>query len=73
MLKEIDMDVQLYDKVKKLEHEIGEIKLMLLKLGRIKKAGEPISLEGIWGGIEVTEEDIKASKKSLFSQDYNDL
>jgi len=73
MLREVDMDAQLYDKVKKLEREIEEIKLILLKSGKIKRAEKPISLEGIWEGIEVTEEDIKSSKKSLFPQDYNGL
>ncbi len=37
MLKEIDMDVQLYDKVKKLEHEIGGDKINVIKIRKDKK------------------------------------
>jgi len=37
MLKEVDMDVQLYDKVKKLEPEIGEIKINVIKIKKDKK------------------------------------
>ena len=58
--------MDIYDKVKELEREIWKIKIALLRSGRIKKPKEPISLEGIWEGIEVTEEDIERAKKSLF-------
>jgi hypothetical protein len=37
-----------------------------------KKASQKlISLEGVWAGAEITEEDIKISRKSLFPQEYN--
>ena len=58
--------MDIYDKVKELEREIWEIKIALLKSGRIKRFKKPISLEGIWEGIEITEEDIERAKKSLF-------
>ncbi len=48
------MDIEIYDKVKELEREIWKIKIALLKSGRIKKSKKPISLEGIWEGIEIT-------------------
>jgi hypothetical protein len=60
------IDIDIYDKVKELEREIWKIKVALLRSGRIKKSKKPISLEGIWEGIEVTEEDIERAKKSLF-------
>ena len=58
--------MDIYDKVKELEREIWKIKIALLRSGSIKKSKEPISLEGIWEGIEFTEEDIERAKKSLF-------
>ena len=64
--------VQIYEKVKLLEREIVEMKIALLKsgmaTGTVKK---PISLEGIWEGVEITEEEIKASQSSLFPQEYD--
>jgi len=41
-----------------------------LKSGSIKRSKKPISLEGIWKGVEITEEDIERAKKPLFPQDY---
>jgi len=58
--------MDIYDKVKELECEIWEIKIALLRSGRIKISKKPISLEGIWEGVEITEEDIERAKKSLF-------
>ena len=58
--------MNIYDKVKELEREIWKIKIALLRSGRIKRSKKPISLEGIWEGVEVTEEDIERVKKSLF-------
>ena len=58
--------MEIYNKVKELEREIWKIKVALLRSGRIKMSKKPISLEGIWEGIEITEEDIERAKKSLF-------
>lgn len=63
---------QIYEKVKLLEREISGMKIALLKSGMVEKTNKKlISLEGIWGGVEITEEDIKTSQKSLFPQEYN--
>jgi len=51
------------------DKDIYLLKIALLKSGRIKKSKEPISLEGIWEGVEITEEDIERAKKSLFPGD----
>jgi hypothetical protein len=64
------MDIDIYDKVKELEREIWKIKVTLLRSGSIKRSKKPISLEGIWKGVEITEEDIERAKKPLFPQDY---
>lgn len=64
--------VQIYEKVKLLEREISGVKIALLKSGMVEKTNKKlISLEGIWVGVEITEEDIKTSQKSLFPQEYN--
>lgn len=65
-------EVQIYEKLKLLEREISKMRIALLKAemgGETTK--KPISLEGIWKGVEITEEDIKASQRSLFPQDYD--
>ena len=64
-------ETQIYEKLKLIEREIFKMKIALLKTGiKGKTTKKPVSLEGIWEGIEITEEDIKASKKSLFPQNY---
>ncbi len=64
--------VQIYEKVKLLEREISGMKIALLKSGMVERSDKKlISLEGIWVGVEITEEDIKTSQKSLFPQEYN--
>jgi len=65
-------ETQIYEKLKLLEREISKMKIALLKreMGG-EPAKKPISLEGIWEGVEITEEDIKASQKSLFPQNYD--
>jgi len=64
--------VQIYEKVKSLEREISRMKLALLKSEMVgMPTQKPISLEGIWGGVEITGKDIKASQKSLFPQEYD--
>ncbi len=64
--------VQIYEKLKLLEREISEMKIALLRSEMVgETTKKPISLEGIWGGIEITEEDIKASQRSLFPQEYD--
>jgi hypothetical protein len=65
-------EIQIYEKVKSLEREISGMKIALLKSGMVEKTNQKlISLEGIWAGVEITEEDIEISQKSLFPQEYN--
>lgn len=65
-------ETQIYEKLKLLEREVSKMKIALLKTETEgKSAKKPVSLEGIWEGIEITEEDIRASQKSLFPQDYH--
>ena len=65
-------EIQIYERVKSLEREISGMKIALLKSGMVEKTNQKlISLEGMWAGVEITEEDIKISQKSLFPQEYN--
>lgn len=58
---------QIYEKLKKLEHDIWELKLYLMKSGEIRYIKKnTISLEGIWKDINISEEEIENSKRSLF-------
>lgn len=66
------MSSQIYDKLRKIEREVWGLKLSLLKSGRIANDKKPISLEGIFGNIDITEEEIEISKKLLFPK-YKDM
>jgi len=57
---------QLLEKIKYLEHEVVSLKIALIKRKNFVVSQQPVSLEGIWEGIEITDEDIEASKASLF-------
>lgn len=64
-------ETQIYEKVKLLEREISKMKIALLKREMGTETAKKLTcLEGIWEGVEITEEDIKASQKSLFPQNY---
>jgi hypothetical protein len=44
---------------------------MLKKFLQEHKGEKIVKIEGLWKGIEITEEDIEAAKRSLFKQAYN--
>lgn len=51
-------------KLKALEQELQSLRQALL-LSK-KKKGRPISLEGIWEGVDISDKDIEEAKASLF-------
>ena len=51
-----------------IQQEIEEIKKML----KVEPRSFKKSLRGIWKGLEVSEEDIDAAKRSLFKGAYDD-
>ncbi len=53
--------------VTRLEAIQQELELLKSSLEEEPKA---IALEGLWKGIEITEEDIEAAKRSLFKEAY---
>jgi hypothetical protein len=58
----------LLTRVELLEREIEEIKRRLLASAK----PEPVSLRGIWKGINISDEDIEAAKRSIF-RDLDDI
>ncbi len=59
--------VDILHKIETIEKEVIDLKLSVLKI--LTPAGKKlISLKGIIKGLEVTEEDITAAKKSLYSK-----
>ena len=55
---------KLMSKISKLEKEVGELKISMMKS---KVLGEKVSLKGFFKGMEFTDVDIENAKKSLFS------
>jgi len=64
---------EMYSKLSKIQMEVSNIKLIFLKQNDHEIAStRPISLEGIWKGVDITEEDIKEAKESLFPE-FDDI
>ena len=61
------MPTQIEQKLQKVEHDLDNLKAMVLKLSQQKTTNKTIKLEGALKGISVSEKDIQKAKKSLFS------
>ena len=61
---------ELYPMLKKIESEIKEIKILILKSKPLEK--KPIKLRGLLKGIKFGEEEIEKAKKSLFKHAYGE-
>ena len=55
---------QLLSKFNKIENEIKELKISLVKS---KNYGKKVSLKGLLAGVKISEKDIDKAKKNLFS------
>ena len=64
----------IYDKLLDLEKSIRELRMLLLttELPAERICRHPVSLEGIWAGANITDEDIEAAKHSMFAYEYED-
>ncbi|MFW6126418.1 MAG: hypothetical protein ACOC58_04865 [Chloroflexota bacterium] len=64
--------IDMYQRVKEIEREVNRLKLALLR-SRATEGQErgAVSLEGVWKGTDITEDDIRAARDSLFPQGYN--
>ena len=64
----------IYDKLLDLEKGIRELRMLFLTakppVERICR--HPVSLEGIWAGANITDEDIEAAKRSMFAYQHED-
>jgi hypothetical protein len=56
----------LINRIEVLEKEIALLKSFVKKIEQKRT----IKLEGLWKGVEITEEDIDEAKKALFKQAY---
>jgi hypothetical protein len=61
---------ELYPQLKKIESEIKEIKILILKSKPIEK--KPVKLKGLLKGVKFAEEDIERAKKVLFKHAYEE-
>ena len=64
----------IYDKLLDLEKSIRELRMLFLtaKPSAERICRHPVSLEGIWAGANITDEDIEAAKHSMFAYQYED-
>jgi len=56
----------LINRIEALEKELALLKSFVKK----REQKRIIKLEGLWKGIEITEEDIEEAKKALFKEAY---
>ena len=59
---------RIYQKLLDLEESIRELRMLFLaaKPSKERICRHPVSLEGIWAGADITDEDIEAAKRSMF-------
>jgi len=66
--------LDIYEKIIGLEAQLQELRQMVSKLkpenGEIV-CHHPVKLEGMWAGVEITEDDIAAAKSSLFPYEHD--
>ena len=64
----------IYDKLLDLEKSIRELRMFFLttKPPAERICRHPVSLEGIWAGANITDEDIEAAKRSMFAYQHKD-
>lgn len=62
----------IYDKLLDLEKSIRELRMLFVtaKSPEERICRHPVSLEGIWAGANITDEDIEAAKRSLFAYQH---
>ena len=54
-------------KIERIEGELQEVKRMVAEDG-----GENVNLEGIWEGVDISDEEIEEAKRSLFKSANSD-
>lgn len=61
----------IYDKLLDLEKSIRELRMLFVtaKSPEERICRHPVSLEGIWAGANITDEDIEAAKRSTFGSE----
>jgi len=64
------MKQDIYPELKKIENELKEIKILILKSQPIQK--KPVKLKGLLKGVKFTEDDMEEAKKALFKHVYEE-
>jgi len=59
------METDIIQSLEKIEAEILAIK------EKLKAKSKPVKLEGIWKGLEISDEDIVEAKRAIFKDAYN--
>ncbi|MBM4464759.1 MAG: hypothetical protein FJ014_04205 [Chloroflexi bacterium] len=64
----------IYGKLLDLERSVRELRMLFLatKPPAERICRHPVSLEGIWAGANITDEDIEAAKRSMFAYQHED-
>lgn len=58
--------LDLHKKIDSIEHELANLRSMVLSIQNKKESKKLLSLKGALKGISINEKDIESSKKSLF-------
>ena len=64
------MKQNIYPELKRIENDIKEIKILILKSQPIEK--KPVKLKGLLKGVKFTERDIEEAKKAVFKHIYEE-
>gem|GEM_PF-574633 len=62
----------IYSKLLDLEKSVRELRMLFLttKPPEERICRHPVSLEGIWAGAKIADEDIEAAKRSMFAYQH---
>lgn len=66
----MSMKSEIYPELKKIENELKEIKILILKSQSVKK--KPVKLKGLLKGMKFGERDFEEAKKSVFKHIYEE-
>lgn len=64
------MKTEIYPELKKIENELKEIKILILKSQPVQK--KPVKLKGVLKGAKFSEKDFEKAKKSVFKHVYEE-
>ncbi len=63
---------EIYPELKKIESELKEIKILILKSQFQLTQKKPIKLRGLLKGVKFSEKDIEEAKKAIFKHAFEE-